>query len=177
MTAATPSGGRFEDESVVWLVDGPDELEAVVSELCACGYARCPDALPSLPFDLSASRLVRSATVGADDPGALVLAATRGVTLVLTFDVEDLEREALLDTLARVGRVREWSERRAEPSLSHVHTALLDLLAQGASLQDAAARSFVSLRTANRRLSEARVALGAANNRAAVVHWSHRSTP
>lgn len=51
---------------------------------------------------------------------------------------------------------------------------LLDLLLEGASIDEAARMCFMSERTAHRRLIQARRALGAASTTAAVVAWRRR---
>jgi DNA-binding CsgD family transcriptional regulator len=55
------------------------------------------------------------------------------------------------------------------PALDDAQRELLELLAAGLSVAEAAARSHLSPRTAERRLAEARAALGAATNAEAVV--------
>jgi len=49
---------------------------------------------------------------------------------------------------------------------------LLDALAAGESVQEAARRCYVSLRTAHRRLAQAREHFGVTSNAAAVAQWT-----
>ena len=55
--------------------------------------------------------------------------------------------------------------------LSREQREVLDLLADGHSIAQAARLRFLSLRTANRRVREAREKLGVATNREAVVAY------
>jgi DNA-binding CsgD family transcriptional regulator len=64
----------------------------------------------------------------------------------------------------------------AERKLSEDQLRLLDLLREGMSVREAARRLHISHRTAERRLAEAREALGAATNAEAVVR-SRQPTP
>lgn len=178
------------DGGATWLVRDIHEAEQAVVQLCERDCTRWQASLPDQPWDLSGQRLVLVAAIrGSADVAGTVLAAARGVTLVLAVDgagADPLEVDALLDALARLRPVRTWGrnghgvEPAPDPSrhdcaeLGEEYRRLLDLLADGASLGEAAATSHLSLRTANRRLSEARSALGAPSNRAAVLAWRAR---
>ncbi|SNS69036.1 hypothetical protein SAMN06893096_106225 [Geodermatophilus pulveris] len=136
-----------------------------------------PDAVPREPWDLRDRGHVVAMTVGdAALPDAVEL-AVRGAGLVVVVDVADpVSVEAFLDQLHRIGLVGEaGTATRPVPvrALTAEEAAVLDALADGASIPEAAARSFLSLRTANRRLASARAALGVASTRAAVL--AHRA--
>jgi DNA-binding CsgD family transcriptional regulator len=55
--------------------------------------------------------------------------------------------------------------------------ALLDRLADGATIAAAAAAEFVSLRTANRRIAKARALFGVRTTREAVLAYQRESSP
>jgi DNA-binding NarL/FixJ family response regulator len=63
----------------------------------------------------------------------------------------------------------------AERALTEEQLRLLSLLRQGVSVRDAARRLHISHRTAERRLAEAREALGAATNAEAVMRSGQRT--
>ena len=103
-------------------------------------------------------------------------AAARGAGLVVTH-LDDRIADAFFDDCRRLG-LRPHDPRReagAGGSDEPEWAPLLEALADGASLEEAARRCFVSRRTAYRRLQEACAALGAASNTAAVVEWRRRN--
>ncbi|MGY1829748.1 hypothetical protein ACI8AA_04865 [Geodermatophilus sp. SYSU D01180] len=107
-------------------------------------------------------------------PDVVELAA-RGVGLVVVVDVEDpVVAEGLIGELVRLGPVGTCEAPAGGATLRPLtaeETAVLDELARGASVPEAAARSFLSVRTAHRRLASARNALGARSTREAVVAY------
>jgi hypothetical protein len=105
-----------------------------------------------------------------------VLAAARGAGVVAIADAAGEVGRALLGDLARLGPVR----RDAGPDHDGAPTdpvarlvpeqrALLERLANGETIAAAAAAEFLSLRTANRRIAQARTALGVRTTREAVL--------
>ena len=62
-----------------------------------------------------------------------------------------------------------------DPAMTQEEADLLDALATGLSVRQAAADLYLSGRTAQRRLASARVALGVSTTREAVVAWTRRS--
>ena len=106
-----------------------------------------------------------------EDVGAAVAAVLAGAGLVA--DARGLgaaAHVALCDDLRRLGDLRVVDE--DEPAVEAA--ALLDLLASGRSLGDAAALLHLSRRSADRRLAEARAALGAATTAQAVARSRRR---
>src|SRR5207244_12177694 len=94
----------------------------------------------------------------AGDAAAALLSAVWGAGIVIhaTAPAEVVER--LVEDLRRLGPVDyRTGEVPSEPALTHDERALLELLAEGASLGDAAERLHLSRRTADRRLASARV--------------------
>ena len=128
--------------------------------------------LPAEPWDLTSRRLVCDAHL---DPGAVepaLLAATRGAGLLLTVAQDDpLSQAAVVDQLSRVGRVERAQAAPEDGALSDEEIALLESLAVGRSIREAADETYVSLRTANRRLANARRVLGVSSNREAVMAY------
>jgi DNA-binding CsgD family transcriptional regulator len=106
---------------------------------------------------------------GREDAAAAVLAAVRGRSLVLLAADGGFD-PALLDDLGRVGRV-EWRVPVARPALPPQEQRVLELLAEGRSLKEAAGLLFVSRRTADRRLRSARARLGVATTAEALVRF------
>jgi DNA-binding NarL/FixJ family response regulator len=94
------------------------------------------------------------------DVEAALLAGSRGVDLVLELRVDARERSAFLDDLSRIVEVREFVEPRVAEVLSGDERAVLEGLAHGQTLTDVAAALGMSRRTATRRLTSAKAALG-----------------
>jgi hypothetical protein len=156
------------------VLDGaePADLADAAAALEASGW-RIIDRLDPLP--LQVDRLVCRAMVDdAESAAAAVLAASWGAGLLIGIGAAaDDVRERLLDDLARIGPL----DRRGpagRPSRHPDAARLLELLAEGQTLGEAARRSFLSRRTADRRLAEARSALGAASTAEAISRWSAR---
>ncbi len=104
-------------------------------------------------------------------------------------DATDVGR-ALLDDLRRLGPVARDAELDAPtqqpvteavpaggPSLLPEQRALLDRLANGETIAAAAAAEYLSLRTANRRIAQARDALGVRTTREAVLTYLRQRRP
>jgi hypothetical protein len=100
-------------------------------------------------------------------------AALRGADIVV--DVGGDRARRFTADLARV-RIETWSPPMATTNASE-WAPLLDVLACGGSVQDAARQCHISLRTAHRRLAAAREQLGVNSNAAAVATWSAGTTP
>lgn len=93
-----------------------------------------------------------------------VLAALDGADLLLCCTADDETTDRLLDDLGRLGTVHHESV-----SLTTEQVALLTRLHTGQSLGAAAAAEHLSRRTADRRLAEARAALGVRTTAEALV--------
>lgn len=81
--------------------------------------------------------------------------------------------DMLCDDLRRFGQVRHIVEGRGEPTLDTEGTAVIELVATGATVDDVAARLHLSRRTVHRRLAAVREAYGAGTTAAAVA--AHRT--
>jgi DNA-binding NarL/FixJ family response regulator len=164
------------------------DLEAVARDVAERGW-RVVNGFspPQAPWDLAPARVV---TVGVvDGPAAAeaaLLCAVRGAGLIAAVDQErawapsflaDLERLAppMPPYSAGAGQPAGAGPGSAQGQRSGALTAeqrdLLDLLAAGHSIAQAARMRYLSLRTANRRVAEARTALGVATTREAVLAY------
>jgi len=132
-------------------------------------------ALPDPTWEVTGSRLVLHGRITDTDTLQLaVLAAARGAGIVAVCDPETQVGRALLDDLSRLGSVHQGVG--AEPGdavadLVPEQRALLDRLAAGDTIAAAAAAEYLSLRTANRRIAEARAVFGVRTTREAVLAY------
>lgn len=128
-------------------------------------------ALPPSPWDLSARRWLCLGVVDDEAAAAAAIEAlSRGVGLAVALRLRGELRLRTLEDLHRLGSVA--SRTPAEPVLDDEHRRLLDALAGGATLTDAARDLHLSRRTANRRLAEIRRQLGVASTAEAIARWA-----
>lgn len=161
------------------VVRSGDVATPIVRRLSRDGWTvRRGFVLPAQPWHLGVLRLVLTGHVlGAAETAAAVLAAARGAGLVVVADTS--VALALHADLARIGFVS-WDMLPPPPAptdglpINDEQRALLARLAAGESIGAAAAAEFLSLRTANRRLREARAALGVRTTREAVLAFVQR---
>ena len=112
----------------------------------------------------------------AGDAAEALLAAVGGAGLVVHAVAEREVIDRLVDDLRRLGAVdHRTGEPAAGPGLTPDERRLLDALANGRTLGDAAAELHLSRRTADRRLASAREKLGVATTAEAVV--AHAKSP
>jgi hypothetical protein len=124
--------------------------------------------------DVNAARIVLYGRVtDTESVQAAVLAAARGAGIVAVADADGPAGRALLDDLRRLGPVQVGPPDAGDPIAKLVpeQRALLERLAGGDTIAAAAAAEFLSLRTANRRIAEARAVLGARTTREAVLTY------
>jgi DNA-binding NarL/FixJ family response regulator len=125
------------------------------------------DALPPEPWMLADEHVVATGSVvDTDDVAWAVLAAVRGVRVVVHLP-DDLRLTAdLVDGLQRVGEVTMLGPRSdgPRPALDPLAVRVFDLLAQGHTIGDIARDVGYSRRTVERRMTEARRQLGVATN-------------
>jgi DNA-binding NarL/FixJ family response regulator len=164
------------------------DLDAAAWEVAQQGWrVHRGFSLPDAPWDLSSTRLIAAGVV--DRPTAAqaaLLCAVRGAGLIAAVDRERPWAASFLADLARLvppaprasvepaagPAAAQEASRPAEPGpLSAEQCDLLDLLADGHSIAQAARLRYLSLRTANRRVAEARTALGVATTREAVLAY------
>ncbi|MFV2011898.1 MULTISPECIES: LuxR family transcriptional regulator [unclassified Micromonospora] len=163
-----------------YVLDSAADATAALRRLARDGWTtREGFAVTDPTWDLTTARIALYGRVPDTDTVALVvLAAARGAAVVAICDpAGDLGR-ALLDDLSRLGQVLRHAE--AEPpaaaatgtvTLIPEQRALLERLANGETIAAAAAAEFLSLRTANRRIAQARGALGVRTTREAVLAY------
>ena len=163
------------------VVATPGDADTVLRRLIRDGWvARDGFALPDPAWDVTGNHLVLHGRI--TDPEALqlaVLAAARGAGIVAICDAESTLGRALVDDLTRLGPVSQGVAAEHPPSSSGnaaadlvpEQRALLDRLAAGDTIAAAAAAEFLSLRTANRRIAEARAMFGVRTTREAVLAY------
>lgn len=179
----SPDGRLGPGEAVVLGAD--DDLEASVRR-----HARGRPLLrgfepPDEPWDL-AERGVLAAGEVADDAEAqaALLCAVRGASLVVRLDRTAPWAATFLADLGRLAQAA-GSAGESTPDgvsgasgvgglggLTEEQQQVLDLLLDGQSIAAAAQSLFLSLRTTNRRVAEARSILGAATTREAVLAYA-----
>ena len=152
------------------------EADSVLRRLAREGWTvRSGFALPDPSWDVSAARLILHGRVADDDTENVqlaVLASARGAGVVAVCDPESPAGRALIDDLTRVGPVNQGADgTEAIANLIPEQRALLDRLASGDTIAAAAAAEFLSLRTANRRIAEARALFGVRTTREAVLAY------
>ena len=166
-----------------YLVNGSAEATAVLRRLARAGWTtREGFALPETAWDVSDARLVLFGRVTDPDTAELaVFAAARGAGVVAITDPDTPVGRALLADLGRIGPVSTDPDAPVAgegdpaagpgPQLAPEQRALLERLASGETIAAAAAAEFLSLRTANRRIAEARDVLGVRTTREAVLAY------
>jgi DNA-binding CsgD family transcriptional regulator len=165
------------------VVANPGDADTVLRRLTRDGWTvRDGFALPEGTWDVTETRLVLHGRVGDHDTLQLaVLAAARGAGVVAVCDTESALGRALIDDLARLGPVRYGPEPATKAGtvadLIPEQRALLDRLAAGDTIAAAAAAEYLSLRTANRRIAEARALFGVRTTREAVLAYLRQRQP
>jgi DNA-binding NarL/FixJ family response regulator len=153
------------------------DADTVLRRLTRDGWtARDGFALPDPAWDVTGARLVLHGRITDQDSLQLaVLAAARGAGIVAICDIESAIGRALVDDLARLGTVHQGvgvdTATDTAADLVPEQRALLDRLAGGDTIAAAAAAEFLSLRTANRRIAEARAVFGVRTTREAVLAY------
>ncbi|HET6531009.1 MAG TPA: LuxR family transcriptional regulator [Actinoplanes sp.] len=152
------------------------DAETVLRRLVRDGWVvREGFALPDPSWDVTGSRLVLHGRITDQDALQLaVLAAARGAGIVAICDVESPVGRALVDDLSRLGPVRHGAATENATTVAELvpeQRALLDRLAAGDTIAAAAAAEYLSLRTANRRIAEARAIFGVRTTREAVLAY------
>jgi hypothetical protein len=169
------------------VVASPGDADSVLRKLARDGWSsREGFALPDPSWDVTTARLVLHGRIGDQETLQLaVLAAARGAGIVAICDAESALGRALVDDLSRLGPVRQGADGGADngnggdtvADLVPEQRALLDRLAAGDTIAAAAAAEFLSLRTANRRIAEARALFGVRTTREAVLAYLRQRNP
>ncbi len=172
-TGTAPDAPRY-------VLGSSTDATAVLRRLVRDGWStREGFALTEPAWDVAAARLVLFGRVPDLDTVQLaVLAAVRGAGVVAVADPAGTVGRALLDDLGRLGPVVRDPD--ADPPVAGAavldrlvpeQRALLERLAGGETIAAAAAAEFLSLRTANRRIAQARELFGVRTTREAVLAY------
>jgi hypothetical protein len=167
------------------VVATPGDADTVLRRLIRDGWVpRDGFALPDPAWDVTGNRLVLHGRItDAESLQLAVLAAARGAGIVAICDADSPLGRALIDDLARLGPVRQGPAPEPADTGNSVadlvpeQRALLDRLASGDTIAAAAAAEFLSLRTANRRIAEARALFGVRTTREAVLAYLRQRGP
>jgi hypothetical protein len=166
-----------------YVVASGTDATAVLRRLARGGWTTHEGfALTEQQWDVSESRIALYGRVpDADTAELALLAAARGAAVVAIADTGSDIGQALLADLARIGPVttdpdadvvaEPAGHTGSGPQLAPEQRALLERLANGETIAAAAAAEFLSLRTANRRIAEARDVLGVRTTREAVLAY------
>jgi DNA-binding NarL/FixJ family response regulator len=165
-----------------YVVPSGTDATTVLRRLARAGWTtREGFALTEAQWDVSGLRVALFGRVADADTAELALmAAARGAGIVAITDTGTEIGRALLADLNRIGQVSTDPDADvvdtsggddAGPQLAPEQRALLERLASGETIAAAAAAEFLSLRTANRRIAEAREALGVRTTREAVLAY------
>jgi hypothetical protein len=163
-----------------YVLPAQSDATVVLRRLARAGWqTREGFALAEPAWDMTAARLVLFGRVPDLDTVRLaVLAAARGAGVVAIVDANGDVGRALLADLSRLGPVHRDADTDPEAAggdavdrLVPEQKALLERLANGETIAAAAAAEFLSLRTANRRIAQARAALGVRTTREAVLAY------
>jgi hypothetical protein len=165
------------------VIEGPQQVLTSVLAMFEAGGWIISRGLQVPTTEWSAGGLVCVGTVASPSDAALaVLAAARGAGVVLAVSARDETLERLVEDLSRIGPVDYWPrESGTQGALNIEQWCLLELLAQGRTLAEAAAILHLSRRTADRKVASARLILGAKSTAEAVLvmqsttreGWSH----
>jgi DNA-binding NarL/FixJ family response regulator len=168
-----------------YVVGSAAEATGALRRLARAGWhAREGFALADLAWDVTAQRLVLYGRVGDEDTAELAVhAAARGAAVVVIADTDSALGRMLVADLGRLGPVTRDPD--AEVALVNHSTtillpeqrALLERLANGETIAAAAAAEYLSLRTANRRIAQARQVLGVRTTREAVLAFLRQRRP
>ncbi|MGH3731139.1 MAG: LuxR family transcriptional regulator [Micromonosporaceae bacterium] len=161
-----------------FLLPNTTEATTVLRRLARSGWqTREGFALPDPTWDVTDRKLLLYGRVpDMETAGLAVLAAARGAGVVVIADPDAEPGRSLLADLLRIGPVGRDADDDPEEAdddlpLTEEQRALLDRLAAGETIAAAATSEFLSLRTANRRIAQARDALGVRTTREAVLAY------
>lgn len=160
---------------MVVVVAGAHEPDASLASLqVPHGWSRRDGfELPDEPWDLSANRWICVGVVRDDDSARAALGAlVRGVGVAVQLEGPSGFRLRVLDDLHHNGAVSVAPPTTGPTvTLRSEDVALLEALAEGKTVEEAARDVGLSARTAHRRLASVRGAYGASNTTEAVARW------
>lgn len=151
------------------------DADAVLRRMVRDGWqAQEGFALPQQAWDAPDKLILHGRITDQDTLQLCVLAAARGAGIVAICDGESTLGRALVDDLTRLGPVQHGPGPEPGDAIADLvpeQRALLDRLAAGDTIAAAAAAEYLSLRTANRRIAEARALFGVRTTREAVLAY------
>jgi DNA-binding NarL/FixJ family response regulator len=171
-----------------YVVTSATEASVALRRLARAGWhTREGFALTDHAWDVADQRLLLYGRVADLDTAELAVhAAARGAGVIAITDPGSEVGRALLADLSRLGPVTRDPEAEVsaggdaeelDSPLLPEQRALLERLANGETIAAAAAAEFLSLRTANRRIAQAREALGVRTTREAVLAYLRQRRP
>jgi DNA-binding NarL/FixJ family response regulator len=155
------------------LLDPGSDLDRPAADLARRGW-RVHRGLtpPEEPWDLGPARVVVAGPLtDLAAAQAALLCAVRGAGLLVTLDPAATWAAGFRADLRSLAPAEEPVAAGPADPLTDDQRDMLELLAAGNSIAQAARLRFLSLRTANRRVAEARDALGVATTREAVLAY------
>lgn len=158
---------------VLVVVEGSaGSMSAAVADARSAGWRILPgfDLPPGSLSDVVLAGPVRTA----NDAGQVVLAAVAGAGLIAHAAADRDVIDLLCDDLRRFGRLDHRVGEDPAAALSAEERGVLEMLARGLTLGQAANRLHLSRRSADRRLASARQCLGAAHSGEAVIAYRER---
>jgi DNA-binding NarL/FixJ family response regulator len=160
------------------VLPAPGDLDRAAADLAKRGWQVLRGfAADDEPWDLAPAKVVAvGAVTGRAEAEAALLCAVRGAGLVVTLDRGGSWAAGFLADLERLAPAPapETTPDPATVVLTAEQLDLLELLAEGHSIAEAARLRYLSLRTANRRVAQARAALGVPTTREAVLAYVRR---
>ncbi|GAA1888059.1 LuxR family transcriptional regulator [Asanoa iriomotensis] len=169
-----------DEDQPRYVLPSTGDATTVLRRLARSGWTtREGFALTEQAWDLTGNRLLLFGRVPDRETVRLVvLAAARGAGVIAITDTGGDIGRSLLADLTRLGPVHRDAggadpgpAATAPGELVPEQRALLDRLANGETIAAAAAAEFLSLRTANRRIAQARETLGVRTTREAVLAY------
>ena len=168
-----------------YVVGSAAEATTALRRLARAGWhTREGFALPDPVWDVTSQRLVLYGRVGDPDTAELAVhAAARGAGVVVIADPDTELGRTLVADLGRLGPVTRDPDAEVAAAnhsgavLLPEQRALLERLANGETIAAAAAAEYLSLRTANRRIAQARQLLGVRTTREAVLAFLRQRRP
>lgn len=160
----------------VLILDPADDFEATVRRHAVGRPLLRGFVPPAEPWDLTDRRVLAAGDVTDESAArAALMCAVRGAALVVRLDRRAPWAAAFLADLSRLTPQAAPDAAGDSPGLAGLNDEqrqVLDLLVDGQSIAAAAQTLFLSLRTTNRRVAEARKVLGVSTTREAVLAYA-----
>lgn len=156
---------------LIVVVDSPGHVADALTAARATG-ARIVEGWGGGPGDICTGTITAP-----ENAAAALLAAVGGAGLVVSVVGADELTDRLCDDLRRIGSLEVLTpSSRRRPMLTRTQRDLLELLAAGSTLRVAATELDLPRRTADRRLAQARAALGVGTTAEAIIAFTRLRT-